>query len=102
MLTEVNFNSVETLSESVDGKKDWFIEGVFAQGGVVNRNRRIYPSNVLSESMDSYNKQFIMTNRAVGEAEHPSTTKVNLDRISHIIVPNSLIKEGFSRRHEDC
>lgn len=98
MLTEVNFNSVETLSESVDGKKDWFIEGVFAQGGVVNRNRRIYPSNVLSESMDSYNKQFIMTNRAVGEAEHPSTTKVNLDRISHIIVPNSLIKEGDNYR----
>lgn len=98
MLTEVNFNEVETLSESVDGKKDWFIEGVFAQGGVVNRNRRIYPSNVLSESMDSYNTNFIKTNRAVGEAEHPATTKVNLDRISHIIVPNSLVKEGDNYR----
>lgn len=98
MLTESNWSGIEILSESTECGKQLYIEGIFAQGGVVNRNRRIYPSNVLSESMDSYNKQFIMTNRAVGEAEHPSTTKVNLDRISHIIVPNSLIKEGDNYR----
>ena len=98
MLTEVNFNSVETLSESTESGKTWFIEGVFAQGGVVNRNRRLYPSKVLAESMNAYNKDFIMTNRAVGEAEHPSTTKVNLDRISHIIVPGSMVAEGDNYR----
>lgn len=98
MLTESNWSGIEVLTESSESGKQLYVEGIFAQGGVVNRNRRIYPSNVLSESMDSYNKQFIMTNRAVGEAEHPSTTKVNLDRISHIIVPNSLIKEGDNYR----
>lgn len=95
MLIETNFSEVETLAESTqDGKKDWYVQGIFAQSGVVNRNRRIYPTNVLDESMDSYNKNFVMKNRAVGEAEHPATTKINLDRISHIIVPGSLIKEG--------
>ena len=98
MLIETNFSAVETLCEATSDKKDWFIEGVFAQGGVVNRNRRVYPSSILEQSMDDYNKQFIMTNRAVGEAEHPTTTKVNLDRISHIIVPNSLVKEGDDYR----
>lgn len=94
MLVETNFSAVETLSESVDGKKSWFVEGIFAQGAVVNRNRRVYPSAVLESSMNDYNENFIMKNRAVGEAEHPVTTKINLDRISHLIVPGSLNRQG--------
>lgn len=98
MLVETNFSNVETICETTGDGKNLFIEGIFAQGGVVNRNRRIYPSAVLEDSMNAYNRDFIMTNRAVGEAEHPSTTKVNLDRISHIIMPGSLIKEGDNYR----
>jgi hypothetical protein len=94
MLVETNFSSVETLSESNDGKKDWFITGIFAQGDVVNRNRRVYPNTVLEASMNEYDRDFVQKNRAVGEAEHPATTKINLDRISHVIVPGSLIREG--------
>ena len=94
MLVETNFSAVETLSESVDCKKSWFVEGIFAQGAVVNRNRRVYPSAVLESSMNDYNENFIMKNRAVGEAEHPVTTKINLDRISHLIVPGSLNRQG--------
>lgn len=91
LLVETNFNEVGTLCESKqDGTKDWYIEGIFAQADVVNRNGRIYPSKILAESFDSYNKNFVMKNRAVGEAEHPNTTKVNIDRISHVIVPGTL------------
>lgn len=94
MLVETNFSEVQTLAEGEGSDKQLYIEGIFAQGGVVNRNRRVYPSTVLEDSMNAYNRDFIMKNRAVGEAEHPTTTKVNLDRISHVIVPGSLVKEG--------
>lgn len=94
MLIETNFSDVSTLTEGEGQQKQLYITGIFAQGGVVNRNRRVYPSAVLESAMNSYNENFIMKNRAVGEAEHPSTTKVNLDRISHVIVPGSLLKEG--------
>lgn len=96
LLVETNFKEVETIAESSeDGKgKQWYIEGIFAQGDVVNKNGRVYPGIILESCMNSYNDQYIMKNRAVGEAEHPDTTKVNIDRISHIIVPGSLINEG--------
>lgn len=94
MLVETNFNDVSSLVENVDGDKHTYITGIFAQGGVVNRNRRIYPSGVLEQSMHEYNENYVKKNRAVGEAEHPKTTQINIDRISHIIVPGSLIKEG--------
>ena len=90
MLIETNFSDVSTLTEGEGQQKQLYITSIFAQGGVVNRNRRVYPSTVLESAMSSYNENFIMKNRAVGEAEHPFTTKVNLDRISHVIVPGSL------------
>ena len=97
LLIETNFSEVETISESAtdaNGEKQWYINGIFAQADVVNKNRRLYPGAVLENCMNDYNDHYVMKNRAVGEAEHPDTTKVNIDRISHIIVPGSLIREG--------
>lgn len=97
LLVETNFNEVGALCEAKqDGTKDWYIEGIFAQADVVNRNGRIYPGKILAESFGSYNKNFVMKNRAVGEAEHPNTTKVNIDRISHVIVPGTLQEQTKS------
>lgn len=95
-LIETNFSEVETLSESVgEGKeKQWYIQGIMAQGDVVNKNRRIYPGGILEHTMQDYNTNFVNKNRAVGEAEHPKTTQINIDRISHVIVPGSVIKES--------
>lgn len=96
VLIETNFSEVEALSESVgEGKqKEWFIHGIMAQGDVVNKNRRIYPGSILEHTMQEYNTNYVNKNRAVGEAEHPKTTQVNIDRISHVIVPGTLIKES--------
>ena len=94
MLVETNFNDVQAISEGVGNDKHMYISGIFAQGGVVNRNRRLYPSGVLEGSMAEYDRDYVSKSRAVGEAEHPKTTQVNLDRISHIILLNHLVKEG--------
>lgn len=96
ILIETNFSEVESLSESAgDGKaKEWYIHGIFAQGDVVNRNRRIYPGAILEQTMRDYDETFVSKMRAVGEAEHPKTTQVNIDRISHVIMPGTLQRES--------
>lgn len=95
VLIETNFSEVEALSEGAGDKpKEWFIHGIFAQGDVVNKNKRIYPGQILEQSMRDYNDNYVNKNRAVGEAEHPKTTQVNIDRISHVIVPGTLLREG--------
>jgi hypothetical protein len=80
----------EDLEES--GKKSYYIEGVFLQGDIKNRNGRIYPSAVLSKEVDKYTESFISKGRALGELGHPEGPTINLDRVSHKIV--SLKKEG--------
>ena len=80
----------EELSE--EGKKNYYIEGVFLQGDIKNRNGRVYPSAVLSREVDKYTESFIEKGRALGELGHPEGPTINLDRVSHKIV--SLKKEG--------
>ena len=80
----------EDLEES--GKKSYYIEGVFLQGDIKNRNGRLYPSTVLSKEVDKYTESFIDKGRALGELGHPEGPTINLDRVSHKIV--SLKKEG--------
>lgn len=73
LIVETNFSSVDTISEDIGGgAKKWYIQGVFAQHSVVNRNRRMYPKDVLNESMDTYINTYLARNQAVGELNHPS------------------------------
>lgn len=86
LITEVYDDGCSVLTEaSEDGKKGYFIEGIFMQGDVKNRNGRIYPSNILENEMKRYNEQFIKTKRALGELGHPNGPQINGDRVSHLI-----------------
>lgn len=77
---------VEYLEEAADnGAKSLYIKGVFLQGGVKNRNGRIYPVPVLEKEVNRYIKEAIENNRAYGELNHPSSPQINLDRVSHMI-----------------
>ncbi len=93
LLKESNFSEIETISEALEnGGKNWYIKGIMAQGGIVNRNKRIYPSEILSESMNQYENDYVKTSRAVGELEHPDSGQINLERISHLI--ESIHRDG--------
>jgi hypothetical protein len=86
LITEYREDSVEVITEAKeDGKKNYFIEGIFMQGDIKNRNGRIYPSATLESEMDRYNKEFIETKRALGELGHPDGPQINGDRVSHLI-----------------
>jgi len=69
---------------STDGKNTW-LSGIFMQGGIKNRNGRLYPMNEISEAVKSANQRISETNGIFGELDHPQTLTINLDRISHVI-----------------
>lgn len=86
LITEVFNEDCSVLTEAnEEGKKQYFIEGIFMQGDLKNRNGRIYPSQVLEKEMNRYNKDFIQTKRALGELGHPDGPQINGDRVSHLI-----------------
>lgn len=85
--------SVELLSEAAeDGKKKYFLEGIFLQAELKNRNGRVYPMGIMEREVARYTESHIKTNRAYGELNHPPTPSVNLDRVSHRTI--SLQREG--------
>lgn len=81
------------IVESKLGKgKEYFIEGIFLQSELKNRNGRMYPESIMDNEVGRYIKESVDKNRAYGELGHPDTPSINLDRVSHMIV--SLRKEG--------
>lgn len=86
LITEVFNEDCSVITEATEnGKKNYFIEGIFMQGDIQNRNGRIYPSAVLEKEMARYNENFIKTKRALGELGHPNGPQINGDRVSHLI-----------------
>jgi hypothetical protein len=87
------YEQTNTIVESKLGKgKEYFIEGIFLQSELKNRNGRMYPESVMDNEVGRYIKESVEKNRAYGELGHPDTPSINLDRVSHMIV--SLRKEG--------
>ena len=86
----------ETVNFVVENKlgkgKDYFIEGIFLQSELKNRNGRMYPEPVMDAEVGRYMESLVKQNRAYGELGHPDTPSINLDRVSHLIV--DLRKEG--------
>ena len=85
LITE-QIDDVEVIVENRNGKKSMFIEGIFLQGDIKNRNGRMYPMETLRREVTRYNEAFVESGRAVGELGHPEGPTVNLDRVSHKIV----------------
>ena len=92
-LIKEHTEQVKYLVEEKLGKgKEYFIEGVFLQSNLKNRNGRIYPVEILDNEVKRYNDEYVNKNRAFGELGHPDSPTINLDRVSHMI--KSLRREG--------
>ena len=85
-LIREEIESVEFFVEQKNGKKSMYIEGVFLQGNIKNRNGRMYPMETLRKEVSRYNENHVQAGRALGELGHPDGPTVNLDRVSHKIV----------------
>lgn len=92
LITET-FEDVNYVTEAKeDGSKNLYIEGIFLQSAIKNRNGRMYPEEVMDREVARYMKEAVETKTAMGELGHPNGPQINLDRVSHRIV--SLRKEG--------
>jgi len=91
LITE-EISNVKIITEGKGSSKKLYIEGVFLQGDIKNRNGRMYPMETLSREVQRYNETFVQKGRALGELGHPDGPTVNLDRVSHKIT--SLVREG--------
>ena len=95
LITE-EVSQVKFITEGKGADKKMFIEGIFLQGDICNRNGRMYPMETLSREVKRYTEAFVNKGRALGELGHPDGPTVNLDRVSHKIV--SLTCEGTNFR----
>ena len=91
LITEA-IENIQVLEEEKNGKKLLYIEGVFLQSELKNRNGRMYPFETLNREVGRYNEEYVKSKRALGELGHPDGPTVNLDRVSHRIT--SLRAEG--------
>ena len=85
-LIREEIEAVDFIVEERNGKKSLYIEGVFLQGNIKNRNGRMYPMETLRREVSRYNENHVVAGRALGELGHPDGPTVNLDRVSHKIV----------------
>ena len=92
LIKEVYEQNTIIVEEKLGKGKEYFIEGIFLQSEVKNRNGRMYPEAVMDKEVARYMENYVAKNRAYGELGHPDTPSINLDRVSHLIV--DLRKEG--------
>lgn len=92
LFTELVEDVKYLVEDKGNGKKSYFIEGIFLQGDIQNRNKRMYRTETLNKEVERYNKEYVKENRAFGELGHPSGPTLNLERVSHMI--KSLERDG--------
>jgi len=92
LIKELNEDLQFIVEESESGKKSLYIEGVFLQSDLQNRNGRVYPREIMAKEVNRYMEEQVNTKRAYGELGHPDGPNINLDRVSHMIT--SLREDG--------
>lgn len=94
LITELN-EDIQFIAEdhaSNPGLKHYYIQGIFLQGEIPNRNGRKYPMSILENEVNRYTNTYVLQKRALGELGHPEGPGINLDRVSHLIT--ELYKDG--------
>jgi hypothetical protein len=91
LIRELN-EDIQYIAEETNGKQSYYIQGIFLQSDIVNRNGRVYPRDVMRNEVTRYIRENVNTSRAFGELNHPEGFTINLDRVSHLI--KSLTEDG--------
>ena len=62
------------------------VQGVLQRAGAKNQNGRVYPKNILMRECQRYQREYIDQHRALGELDHPESSVVNLNNVSHNVL----------------
>jgi len=85
LIESLTFDQARMVTESTNDGKDLYMKGICIQGGVENANERIYPVNEISKAVKTINEQIKGGYSVLGEVDHPTNLRINLDRVSHMI-----------------
>lgn len=85
LVEHLTYDQARIVTESSDDGKNLYMKGICIQGGVKNANQRVYPVTEIQSAIKQINEQLTGGNSVLGEVDHPSNLRVNLDRVSHMI-----------------
>lgn len=86
LITEQLFDPLSLITEAdASGKKHLYIKGPFAVSEQKNKNGRVYKRELLEKVIDKYHNDYIKTNRALGEMNHPPRLNIDFERATHIV-----------------
>ena len=86
----MQFNPIGSLNESNGAKYGipggFVVQGILQRSEAKNHNGRVYPKSILMRECQRYQKEYIDQNRALGELDHPESSVVNLNNVSHNVL----------------
>ena len=87
LLTEYRpFKVDKQLAEqSIRENQPLIVTGVLQRAEAKNQNGRVYPLEILKREVEEYMKGPVAENRAMGELDHPESSVINLQNVSHNI-----------------
>ena len=91
LIENLSYDQAKIETVKVNEGKDLYMKGIFIEGGVKNANQRVYPANEIARAVGNLNEQISKGYSVLGEVDHPTNLRINLDRVSHMItklVPN--------------
>jgi hypothetical protein len=78
--------SQDTINEAIKEENGKLVvRGVLQRAEAKNQNGRVYPKDILMRESKKYDDNFIKQKRALGELDHPDSSVVNLQNVSHNI-----------------
>ncbi len=84
------FKPVGSLTESSGAAYGipggFVVQGVLQRAGAKNQNGRVYPKRILERECQRYQMEYIDQHRALGELDHPESSVVNLNNVSHNVL----------------
>lgn len=78
--------SREKIQESINTNGKLVVKGVLQRAESKNQNGRVYPREILVREAKKYTSEFIKERRAMGELDHPDSSVVNLQNVSHNVL----------------
>ena len=87
LLTEYRpFKVDKQLAEqSIRSNQPLIVTGVLQRAEAKNQNGRVYPLEILKREVEEYMKGPVAENRAMGELDHPESSVINLQNVSHTV-----------------
>lgn len=85
LIENLSFDQAKIETVKTDEGKNLYMKGIFIEGGVKNANQRVYPANEIARAVSNLNKQISEGFSVLGEVDHPTNLRINLDRVSHMI-----------------